>query len=349
MTTTHHLRPERDVSARPEPGPDAADDTRRPAAPGTKPTAPATKDDAPAKLSLTQVLASALAAVSTTVLLSYFGTAGTIIGAGIASALTVVANYVYTRSIQKTREQLVPVVGKVVQVTTGTGAARDRTTTTTVTTAVANVPRGSATVDDDADGAEGAGDADGTDAEEAQPDAPATDTPTNRWLRLVDRYGRGPVLTVTALALFVVVMGAVLVVELTIGKPIADAVRGVEGSGTTISRDRSVGTETPVTPAPTVPAPDPSGVPTQDPVPAPSTTPTEEPTTAPTEEPGVEPTPDPTTDPTMPEPDPSTTPEPGTGTGTGEETGEGAPVPGTGPGEGATAEQTPAPVPPATS
>src|SRR5690606_2532009 len=177
---------------------------------------------------------------------------------------------------------------------------------------------GSATVDDDADGAEGAGDADGTDAEEAQPDAPATDTPTNRGLRLVDRYGRGPVLTVTALARFVVVMGVVLVVELTFGKPIADAVRCVEGTGTPISRHRSVGPETPVTPAPTVPAPARSGVPSQDAVPAPSTTPTEEPNTAPTEEPGVEQKPDATADPTTPEPDPSTTPEPGTGEETGE-------------------------------
>ncbi len=248
-TPSDSPRLDRDATRVPrdEPGPDAGTPAGRTTGAGAREGA-----RGPARLSLTQVIASALAAVSTTVLLSYFGTAGTIIGAGIASALTVVANYVYTRSIQKTREQLVPVVGKVVQATAGTGTTRTRTTT-----AVASVPAGrssrtgrrtpsrrrwpppSGRADRRRGGPGGRG------------GRPAGGP--NRWLRLVDRYGRGRVLTVTALALFVAVMGVVLVVELVIGKPLADAVRGVEGSGTTISRERTPSTEDPATPAPSAP------------------------------------------------------------------------------------------------
>ncbi|MFB8230138.1 hypothetical protein [Cellulosimicrobium sp. NPDC055967] len=333
MTTPPAPRPDSDDSPAQRPAPhDAGREAGRAAAE----TAPAKEREAPARLSLTQVLASSLAAVSTTVLLSYFGTAGTIIGAGIASALTVVANYVYTRSIQKTREQLVPVVGKVVQVTTGGSTPRERATTTTVTTAVASVPRGTVVVDgsapeadsatgtaaDSATGAEAAlalgGDATGgADGDPVAPEGTEPEPPQNAWLRLVDRYGRGRVLTVSALALFVVVMGVVLVVELAIGKPISDAVRGVEGSGTTISRERPTGTDAPATPAPSDPAVDPSTVPTQDP--APSTTPTDEPSTTPTPDPTESPTVEPSPEPTTPDPGPSTTPDPGTGTGEGAE------------------------------
>jgi len=336
VTTPPVPRPDDDGSLDPRPAPrDAGREAGRAAAEAT----PAKEREAPARLSLTQVVASALAAVSTTVLLSYFGTAGTIIGAGIASALTVVANYVYTRSIQKTREQLVPVVGKVVQVTTGGTTARDRATTTSVTTAVASVPRGTVVVDDAAPdaGATAAVEPDDTTAtgktvdrgDVGAPLEPGTDPeqPQNAWLRLVDRYGRGRVLTVSALALFVVVMGVVLVVELAIGKPISDAVRGVEGSGTTISRERSTGTDDPPTPAPSSPAVDPSTVPTQEPAPAPSTTPTpaptDGPTTTPTPEPTEAPTQEPSPDPTTPVPEP-TEPVPGAGEGTGAGTGEGA-------------------------
>ncbi|WP_264031692.1 hypothetical protein [Cellulosimicrobium sp. SH8] len=352
MTTPPAPRPENDDSPAPRPAPhDAGREAGRAAAEA----APAKEREAPARLSLTQVVASSLAAVSTTVLLSYFGTAGTIIGAGIASALTVVANYVYTRSIQKTREQLVPVVGKVVQVTTGGSTPRDRANATPVTTAVASVPRGTVVVADTATAPDpdAASDAEATstlptDGDPVAPEGTEPEQPQNAWLRLVDRYGRGRVLTVSALALFVVVMGVVLVVELAIGKPISDAVRGVEGSGTTISRERSTGTDVPATPAPSGPAVDPSTVPTQDP--APNPTPTDEPSTTPTPDPTESPTEEPSPEPTTPNPDPSTTPDPGTGEGTGSgagseaETGTGGstgtaptPAPSTGPATGASA------------
>jgi cell division septation protein DedD len=107
--------PAGDVSRPPTgavPRPPSGDVSRPPS--GAVPRPP-TRDDAtphddldekPPGLSVTQIVASALAAVSSTILLSYLGVAGTIIGAGIASVLTVVGNNLYTRSILKTRRQM---------------------------------------------------------------------------------------------------------------------------------------------------------------------------------------------------------------------------------------------------
>jgi len=57
-------------------------------------------------LSLTQVVASTLAAVTATAALSLFGVAGTVVGAAVASILTVVGNHLYTESIRRTRAQV---------------------------------------------------------------------------------------------------------------------------------------------------------------------------------------------------------------------------------------------------
>jgi len=167
------------------------------------------------RLSIKQIVASALAAVSTTVLLSTFGIAGTIIGAGVASVLTVVANYLYTRSIERTQEKLLPVVAQVLPNAAGAPAGKDR-------------PRGR-------------GDATPPAVDPGAPDpGPAAETaPRNAWLRLIDRYGKVRVLGASAAALFVVVMGTVLAFELTVGKPLAATVTGHEGSGTSISGEVS--------------------------------------------------------------------------------------------------------------
>ncbi|MDQ2957212.1 MAG: hypothetical protein M3Y42_09635 [Actinomycetota bacterium] len=69
----------------------------------TKTTVP----DRPDRLSLsaTQILASGLAAVSATVAASYFGVAGTVIGAALGSMISVVGSAVYSYSIRQTRHQ----------------------------------------------------------------------------------------------------------------------------------------------------------------------------------------------------------------------------------------------------
>jgi hypothetical protein len=57
-------------------------------------------------LSATQILASGLAAVSATVAASYFGVAGTVIGAGLGSVISVVGSAVYSYSIKQTHERV---------------------------------------------------------------------------------------------------------------------------------------------------------------------------------------------------------------------------------------------------
>lgn len=72
-------------------------------------------DDAPdnrprIQLSATQLIASALAAVTATIAASFLGVAGTVIGAAVASVLTVTGNAVYSNSIQRTSRRVRTVV-----------------------------------------------------------------------------------------------------------------------------------------------------------------------------------------------------------------------------------------------
>jgi hypothetical protein len=60
----------------------------------------------PAKLSLTQLVASALAAVSATVVASFFGVTGTLVGAAVASVVTVVGNWAYSRSLGRVHDRV---------------------------------------------------------------------------------------------------------------------------------------------------------------------------------------------------------------------------------------------------
>jgi hypothetical protein len=62
------------------------------------------------QLSATQLIASALAAVTATVAASFLGISGTVIGAAIASVLTVTGNAVYSHSIHRTRDRVRTVV-----------------------------------------------------------------------------------------------------------------------------------------------------------------------------------------------------------------------------------------------
>jgi hypothetical protein len=57
-------------------------------------------------LSASQVIASGLAAVSSTVAASYFGVAGTVIGAAFGAIISVVGNAVYGYSLRRTRNRV---------------------------------------------------------------------------------------------------------------------------------------------------------------------------------------------------------------------------------------------------
>lgn len=72
--------------------------TRTPAPPPTKPSG--------LQVSATQLIASALAAVTATIAASYLGVSGTVIGAAIASVVTVTGNAVYGHSLHRTSERV---------------------------------------------------------------------------------------------------------------------------------------------------------------------------------------------------------------------------------------------------
>jgi hypothetical protein len=61
-------------------------------------------------ISATQLVASALAAVTATIAASYLGVSGTVIGAAVASVVTVLGNAVYSHSIRKTSNRVRTVV-----------------------------------------------------------------------------------------------------------------------------------------------------------------------------------------------------------------------------------------------
>ena len=58
------------------------------------------------QISATQLIASALAAVTATIAASYLGVSGTVIGAAIASVVTVTGNAVYGHSLHRTSERV---------------------------------------------------------------------------------------------------------------------------------------------------------------------------------------------------------------------------------------------------
>jgi hypothetical protein len=77
------------------------------------------------RIRISQVAASALAAVTAALLGSTMGVAGTVIGAGVASVVSTVGGVLYLRSIQRTRDSMLLVRSRVV--------ARAGSTTVTVT------------------------------------------------------------------------------------------------------------------------------------------------------------------------------------------------------------------------
>ena len=297
-------------------------------------------DEKPPGLSVTQVVASALAAVSSTVLLSYLGVAGTIIGAGVASVLTVVGNNLYTRSILKTRRQMkaalqagvVLPVGKngrkvlrpTLASTHSPGEARAVGADDDVretgqggavatagddgagTTVVGHQDLGGTRLDDVHTAATQDPDdaTDGTtDATDGSTDASDDEGPASR------RPSRRT-LILSAVGVFLVLIVGVTLVEVVAGRPLSEILRGEEGSGTSISH--VVSRESATTDGTTDDTTD-----TSTDSPSRGTTPSPAPSeTAPV----PAPTDPPSTDAVVPDPEPTApapAPTPGTGTDTG--------------------------------
>jgi hypothetical protein len=182
-------------------------------------TAPPTlqRDDRPAApqvqprlgISVIQVMAAALAAITATIVASFFGVAGTVIGAGISSVLSVVGTAVYGHSLRKTRERMRVVV-----------PAGTRRTARPVPAALAAArpPRSTYT-----------------------PPPPSRDTangygPVRYSSRRRPRRTR---LMLASAALFVAVLAVVTAVEAIAQRPISDLVRGNHTvSGTTLFGNR---------------------------------------------------------------------------------------------------------------
>lgn len=288
----------------------------------------------PTRPSLVTIAASALTAVTSTIALSFLGVAGTIVGAVIAAILTAFANYAYTRSLVRTQVVVTQLAPRYLRTATSAedtavldappaGPAdvpqlRDETPTgllePTVTTdviPVAAAPEVAIVTRETPVVAR-------VTEESAVPSVPPPATPrvderVGRDLMAPTRRSPRRTFALVAVTTFVVIILTLTVVELGLGRPLSKALRGVEGSGTTISRVREKArpvtptekpttrpSDEPTTDAPTTPTVTPSPTPTDEPTdpatPVPPATPTDVPTDAPTPElpqPGGTPVPEP--------------------------------------------------------
>lgn len=161
------------------------------------------------QLSATQVVASVLAAVTATVAASYLGVAGTVIGAAVASVLTVVGNAVYGHSIQRTGERVRAAVPASARWLPPPAPTSTSSPTSTLS------------------GAKG--------AESRDTSRHSTDNAP------LDRRGQLRRLGLACLAVFAVINVAVTSVELIAGRPISDLLTGKKASGTSLFGTHSTG------------------------------------------------------------------------------------------------------------
>jgi hypothetical protein len=164
------------------------------------------------ELSGTQLIATALAAVTATVAASYLGVAGTVIGAAVGSVLSAIGTAVYSHSLRRTHARVREVVP----------AARRRAApvpNTTPTSTPSKSPR------------QGHSDFASVKAE---------------------KQGRWHGVAIGSLAVFVAVLAVVTGTELVTGRPLSDLLRGTPASGTTIFGSTKDAAAQAPAPAPTV-------------------------------------------------------------------------------------------------
>lgn len=231
------------------------------------------------ELSSTQVMGSALAAVSAAFFASWLGTAGTLIGAAVGSIVATVGSATYTWWLRRTSEAVRRTAAQVRE--TGMGS-------TVVMPGLRNRRPGH----DEADDALG-------DAEESE----TGDEDGGRWAFLRNRPW-GKVVLVTA-GVLLAALGSVTVVEAVVGKPISALLRGEKGSGTTLGHHTTTKSDDqPTEERTSTPSPSPSVTPSVSgsPTPSPTSTPSPSATPSVTPSPGASATPAPT-------PSASTTPD----------------------------------------
>jgi hypothetical protein len=178
-------------------------------------TAPEHRGRARLELSATQLIATALAAITATVAASYLGVSGTVIGAAVASVVSAIGNAVYSHSLRRTRDRMRGTVGAGRGLPARPGQAlrpggragpplpyraQDSVIAGRMPVLPAPVPAGSA--------------------------------PRQRsvWRRIA--FG--------SVALFAALLAVVTGVEVVSGRPLSDLVRGSSGSGTSLFGSRQV-------------------------------------------------------------------------------------------------------------
>jgi hypothetical protein len=149
-------------------------------------------------LSGTQITGSVLAAVSASVAASVFGVAGTVIGAALASFMTVVGSALYTRSLQRTKDRMRVTMDAAVQKRFG----------------MSGIDRGRASLDD------------------TMVSPNQLDEPQSGRLRRLSRQVWAALtpkqLVAAAALLFVVAIGSVFLIESVTGKPLQSSLTGKE-------------------------------------------------------------------------------------------------------------------------
>ncbi len=206
--------------------------------------AAATKPERP---SIVQTLAGALTAITVTYLMSFFGVAGTILGVGLVSVLTVLGNYMYSSVMHSAKEKVKQVQPKVKPRGETSHSAQDSFSARrdkdrhSEDLHMAGGHDDVAVQDGPDDSTEGPGEAspDSTDVQDgpdstdgAGEDSQAGGRWSQAWRAMVDRYGKGRIIGSIALV-FLLLGGTVTVVELAAGKNMSEIVRGEQGSGTT--------------------------------------------------------------------------------------------------------------------
>jgi hypothetical protein len=259
-----------------------------------------------------QVAAGALAAVTSAVLLSTVGVAGTLLGAALGSVAASVGSAVYGRGIESSHRRVAAQAAALRSVS----KARDR---------IGQVDEGDDLHDTRVEAQLGDADHELTQAEQAlqdDPDVAAVDDPahpvdtaaTSPWKNLPWKH-----IAAVAAGLFLVVMLAITVFEVVAGQSVSELTGGTsDGRSTTVPGlgDRDSSTQTPTeSPSPTDDATTPSVSPTAEPTPTESPTPTDDPTTS-TPEPTATDEPTPTE---AASPDQETTDDAGQGLGGGDE------------------------------
>jgi hypothetical protein len=186
----------------------------------TKPTEPTNPQTLPSEraaperlgLSATQLVASGLAAMSATVAASYFGVAGTVIGAALGSVVTVIGNAVYGYGLRRTRSR----VRRTLDVAVGNRFATDPARVTAQRERAGTDSAGPERPGNDSAGPERAGLA-----------RPARDGQLGRWLQPKR-------LALAVAGLFVAVLAVTTGFELASGQPLSATVTGKHGAGVSI-------------------------------------------------------------------------------------------------------------------